>query len=334
MASNISAPSTPTGSRIPWTVEEDALLTKAVQIHKGKNWKNVAASLNNRTRAQCAHRWQKVLNPEIKKGAWSQEEDELLQAALQKFGPGKWSRIAKLVAGRNGKQCRERWHNHLMPDVKKDPWSAEEDTLILNLRTELGNRWAAIARHLPGRTENAVKNRWNAKLALDFDGERNDSPVARRAVKELTSRKRTSSLLSVLSNSSASSTETVEPPSPSVHRFEKKAKVDLGAYFASMPSVVPMASPSNSAGLALQMINAAANLINGTNMNTNNLMTNLPSMKKAWQNQLEPSNNPAQFEMGTFKKTQDQPSVDATGDKHASSPKTNSVPSLSQLDWL
>jgi len=199
-----------TDDRVPWTQEEDDLLVKSVQLHQGKNWKMVAASLTNRTRAQCAHRWQKVLNPDIKKGAWSDEEDTMLNVALEKFGPGKWSRIAREVPGRNGKQCRERWHNHLMPEVKKDPWSQTEDELIVKLRAEKGNKWAAIARYLPGRTENAVKNRWNAKLAIDLG-----CPETPR------SRKRNNS---VQSNTSIQSdvTETMEAP-------QKKLKLESEA---------------------------------------------------------------------------------------------------------
>ncbi|MBA0806944.1 hypothetical protein Gohar_022784, partial [Gossypium harknessii] len=96
-----------------WTAEEDEILRKAVQHFKGKNWKKIAGSsaaecFKDRTDVQCLHRWQKVLNPELVKGPWSKEEDELIIELVNKFGPKKWSTIAQHLPGRIGKQCRER----------------------------------------------------------------------------------------------------------------------------------------------------------------------------------------------------------------------------------
>lgn len=71
-----------------------------------------------------------------------------------------WGVIAQQVAGRTAKQCRERWCNHLDPSIRKGSWTPEEDTLILGLQQQLGNKWSQIARHLEGRTENSIKIRW------------------------------------------------------------------------------------------------------------------------------------------------------------------------------
>lgn len=119
-----------------------------------------------------------------RKGTWTTEEDELLVSEINKqmdsFRSGMsessskctkdnilkrikldWVQISNGVKSRTGKQCRERWINHLNPELRKCQWSKEEDLKLLKLGENYPSKWAVISRHLSGRSQNQVKIRWN-----------------------------------------------------------------------------------------------------------------------------------------------------------------------------
>eukprot|EP00750_Incisomonas_marina_P028020 INCI6335.1.p1 GENE.INCI6335.1~~INCI6335.1.p1 ORF type:complete len:506 (-),score=50.00 INCI6335.1:10-1527(-) len=152
----------------PWTKEEDARLLQLVDKHGPHNWRIIAAGVGSRTPAQAAQRWRKTLDPNlvgVKKGKWTATEDALLRKLVKKYSDQDWQSVAKGFKGkRTVKHCRERWIKHIDPKLKSNqPWTADEDETLLQLRQKLGyNGWAEISRSLPGRTDNAVKRRYRS----------------------------------------------------------------------------------------------------------------------------------------------------------------------------
>ncbi|KAI3740433.1 hypothetical protein L2E82_30862 [Cichorium intybus] len=101
----------------------------------------------------------------LKKGPWTPEEDQKLIDYIERNGHGSWRALPSLAGlNRCGKSCRLRWTNYLRPDIKRGNFTDEEEKLIIHLHSHLGNKWSAIATHLPGRTDNEIKNYWNTHL--------------------------------------------------------------------------------------------------------------------------------------------------------------------------
>ncbi|XP_009793776.1 transcription factor MYB61-like [Nicotiana tabacum] len=163
---------------------------------------------------------------EIKKGAWSPEEDQKLKSYIMRYGIWNWSHMPKFAGlSRTGKSCRLRWMNYLRPDVKRGPFSIEERGTVIKTYQELGNRWSEIAARLPGRADNEVKNFFHTHLKKHL-GVKNDAPLKstraksnKRVVKKTKGNERT--------NGDKRSPEVSSSDSSSIITFEENQMMDV-----------------------------------------------------------------------------------------------------------
>lgn len=148
-----------------WSDAEDAQLLSAVQSCGAGRWTQVAKLLPGRNAVQCLHRWNKIRSPgQGKNCTWRPEEDAALLTWVKAHGPYYWTGCSRFVKGRNGKQCRERWKTVLDPAHRSENWTLAEDSLIADLYYREGLKWDRIAPHFPGRSENAIKNRFYSRI--------------------------------------------------------------------------------------------------------------------------------------------------------------------------
>ncbi|MCD9560912.1 Transcription factor myb48 [Datura stramonium] len=114
-----------------------------------------------------------------RRGPWTEEEDVQLVFYVKLFGDRRWDFLAK-VSGlkRTGKSCRLRWVNYLNPDLKRGKMTPQEERLVLELHSKWGNRWSRIARKIPGRTDNEIKNYWRTHMRKKAQEQRKKSSIS------------------------------------------------------------------------------------------------------------------------------------------------------------
>jgi hypothetical protein len=147
-----------------WSQAEDERLLQLLRSGSRANWTELTPNFPGKTAQQISERWMKVVDPALVKGSWTRYEDETIVDFVTRCGTKNWTKLAELLPGRIGKQCRERWRNHLDPLNNKEPWSPEEDALLIQLHEQYGNHWVKIATMMKGRSDNHIKNRWNSTL--------------------------------------------------------------------------------------------------------------------------------------------------------------------------
>lgn len=154
-----------------WTEDEVNLLKRLIETYKdtAPRWQEVSANFANHSPIECLTKWQALTNPPVikGKGSWTAEEDAILREKRAFYGR-KWAKIAAHLPGRQGKQCRERFVNHLDPELKKGEWTDDEEAILIAMHEQYGNRWANISKNLPGRSDNDVKNHWYSTIQRKF----------------------------------------------------------------------------------------------------------------------------------------------------------------------
>jgi hypothetical protein len=141
------------------------------------SWCAIAEFFPTKTAPQISGRWEKVLNPRLVKGCWTREEDEAIIEFVEAHGDKDWAKLALLLEGRTGKQCRERYRNHLDASVNRQSWTPDEDIRLAQLHERYGNAWTKLATFFEGRTDNCVKNRWNSTVKKRLERLQNGQPL-------------------------------------------------------------------------------------------------------------------------------------------------------------
>ncbi|CAK82968.1 unnamed protein product (macronuclear) [Paramecium tetraurelia] len=143
---------TPIPQRKPWTTKEDELLT---ELRKNNNldWIEVARRIDGRNPSQCAQRWKRIKGFKLRK-QWTEEENQKLKDLVSKI----WLSLE------TGKQIREHYLNQLHPDINNEPWTKEEDEIVVESYKKLGGKWSQISKNLNNRSENSIKNRFYSYL--------------------------------------------------------------------------------------------------------------------------------------------------------------------------
>ena len=207
---------------------------------------------------------------------WTEEEDLLMKRMVQEHGEGRWSIMADALPGKNAKQCRRRWMNHLGINAKHTDWNDEEDDRLVEYHRRLGNKWTAISKEFGDRTDNACKNRWHAILKRRPELAQSEAPISAVGVRHGTkthSKIQESSLsLSNPSVGDKSINASIKGPNMSKKRGSKsKAKNNQG------PGPSPFDAPLG----AIRSQPSTANEYLAAMMASNGTMGNIPNVSLA-----------------------------------------------------
>lgn len=282
------------GGRKPWTKEEDAKLVELVQTDYQQpidleqvDWDLIAEKISpdgSRKGKDCRKRWSNSLDPNLRKGKWTKEEDEALIRAYNKHGAS-WLKVSLEIPGRTDDQCAKRYMEVLDPSTKNrlEPWSMEEDLLLIQLIKKYGTKWRTICNSFDSRPALTCRNRWR-KLVTDVVRGKAD-PLIKKEVEKVTNGTESDTsdgnILEVLSKQQEELTKMKKSTEIKKPRPLKKSK-DV-PQVASSKVQIPLASPSEPITRSRPLITGPSktdvewrySLAAGDSSNDNNLPHNL-----------------------------------------------------------
>lgn len=266
-------------SRHIWSAEEDHQLTQYLLSITGKalgdinaeevDWDLLASRLSkdgSRKPKDYKKRWTTSLDPNVKKGKWTKEEDEQLIRAYEKFGAS-WQKVAASIRTRTMDQCAKRYTEVLDPKTKDrlGPWTTEEELLLIKQVGIHGTKWRTVASHFKNRPALTCRNRWR-KIVLSVVKDKAD-PYIKQEVEKITKNGTPGSpmQLSPNSNSNGHSNPNSNPPTanengygnPRESRVTTEWKYNLIG--DNVPSVLENGGTVNSEALVHQLISIAKN---------------------------------------------------------------------------
>eukprot|EP01039_Chlorochromonas_danica_P001222 gene1226-1334_t len=139
-----------------WKANEDEMLREAVRRNGERDWQRTSREIPGSTVKQCMHRWRLLEKASNESHSWTPEEDELLLNAVNTYGSDKWTKVAAGVGGRTARECRKRWTSVLLPRMNESPWTADEDRILLSMRSKRDSSWLDLVSALPTRNKDAV----------------------------------------------------------------------------------------------------------------------------------------------------------------------------------
>ncbi|CAD8076759.1 unnamed protein product [Paramecium primaurelia] len=249
-ANKLNLQSQPNKPKKNWTDDDKKVLIwlvgkwvaqnqRDIDLISDSDWNVIASMMPRRDSFACKQKWLQMFKLPLQQAPWTPVEDNILQTIIQDFENqnkgNQWSQMAQILnkinnqqVHRNGKQCRERWNNHLNPNINRNPWQLSEDLDLMCQAKKLGKKWALISKKLKiARSENNVKNRFNCLIKKERNNKSGQNLLIIRKKKEKDEINSQKSSISNLQSSEELSLEEIKLINIIIKKIECQRKEEV-----------------------------------------------------------------------------------------------------------